>query len=362
MTDEKKQPEKRREVKAPTVILSLALATARAQELANSKRESYTVYRIESGSYEGRHTFEPSSVAVPSSWRPVQTFEPERAALAVGALTLEAAPGEFRNPYPEGSTLSVEEEKAEPLCEDCQRGTPLSADGTNHIFGEQVGDVRPCDAAANFYVDDSRGVEAVISDALDFARRCALAERSRFIVYKLEESGGLSYRVRRESLKLNFLILRGNWSVAKTVEPLPASAAEVEAEARTKKEAILRLYEEGTTEVAEIVKRVKARPSYVAQVLQQAGHLSGYFDLYQTTGAEANVYTRYFRNVLNFRNVEAARESVQRLDRLYNYFERLGDRAGQHQACVIALLGKNRARWSGKIDESQVFHEWLVSH
>ena len=52
--------------------------------------------------------------------------------------------------------------------------------------------------------------------------------------------------------------------------------------------------------------RVKARPSYVAQVLQQAGHLDGYFDLYTTTGREQNVYTRYFRNVLHFRNVEAA--------------------------------------------------------
>jgi hypothetical protein len=74
------------------------------------------------------------------------------------------------------------------------------------------------------------------------------------------------------------------------------------------------------------------------------------------------VYTRYFRNVLAFRNVEAARESVQRIDRLYNYFERLGDRAGQHQAMVMALTGKNRARWSGKLEESEVFSEWLAAH
>ncbi|HKG13189.1 MAG TPA: hypothetical protein VKB12_07610, partial [Pyrinomonadaceae bacterium] len=77
---------------------------------------------------------------------------------------------------------------------------------------------------------------------------------------------------------------------------------------------------------------------------------------------EQNVYTRYFRNVLHFRNVEAARESVARIDRLYNYFERLGDRAGQHQAMVMALTGKNRARWSGKLEESQVFSEWLAAH
>src|SRR5918912_2806545 len=93
--------------------------------------------------------------------------------------------------------------------------------------------------------------------------------------------------------------------------------AEESAEHRTKKEQILSLYEQGTRDIAEIVRRVKARPSYVAQVLQTAGHLDGYFDLYTTTGREQNVYTRYFRNVLAFRNLEAARESVQRIDRLY---------------------------------------------
>jgi type I site-specific restriction endonuclease len=141
-----------------------------------------------------------------------------------------------------------------------------------------------------------------------------------------------------------------------------AAQTEETAEHHTKKELILGLYEQGTTDIAEIVRRVKARPSYVAQVLQHAGHLDGYFDLYTTTGREQNVYTRYFRNVLAFRNAEAARESVQRIDRLYNYFERLGDRAGQHQAMVMALTGKNRARWSGKLEESEVFSEWLAAH
>ena len=143
------------------------------------------------------------------------------------------------------------------------------------------------------------------------------------------------------------------------------AAAQAEAtgvEQKTKKEQIVSLFESGTRDIAEIVRRVKARPSYVAQVLQQAGHLDGYFDLYTTTGREQNVYTRYFRNVLHFRNVEAARESVARIDRLYNYFERLGDRAGQHQAMILALTGKNRARWSGKLEESQVFGEWLAAH
>ena len=132
--------------------------------------------------------------------------------------------------------------------------------------------------------------------------------------------------------------------------------------ALSKKEQILALYEGGVTDIARIVREVAARPSYVAQVLQSAGHLSGYFDLYTTTAREQNVYTRFFRNVLAFRSVEAARESVQKIDRLYNYFERLGDRAGQHQAMVMALTGKNRARWSGKTEEAALFNEWLIAH
>ena len=133
-------------------------------------------------------------------------------------------------------------------------------------------------------------------------------------------------------------------------------------EPRSKKEQIIAYYQSGVTDIAQIVRRVGARPSYVAQVLQGAGLLTGYFDLYTTTAREQNVYTRFFRNVLSFKTVEAAKESVRRIDRLYNYFERLGDRAGQHQAMVLALTGKNRARWSGKQEESEIFNEWLATH
>ena len=133
-------------------------------------------------------------------------------------------------------------------------------------------------------------------------------------------------------------------------------------ETRSKKDQILALYESGLTDIAQIVRKVGARPSYVAQVLQNAGRLTGYFDLYTTTAREQNIYSRFFRNVLSFKTVEAARESVQKIDRLYNYFERLGDRAGQHQAMILALTGKNRARWSGKMEESKIFSEWLAQH
>ena len=146
---------------------------------------------------------------------------------------------------------------------------------------------------------------------------------------------------------------------APRTEPGDATTTE---EPRSKKEQIIMLYQSGVTDIAQIVMRVGAQPSYVAQVLQGAGLITGYFDLYTTTAREQNVYTRFFRNVLSFKTVEAARESIRRIDRLYNYFERLGDRAGQHQAMVLALTGKNRARWSGKQEESEIFNEWLATH
>ena len=165
---------------------------------------------------------------------------------------------------------------------------------------------------------------------------------------------------------LNLELEYADEAPAKVEERATPTGAPVQApskeETHSKKERILALYESGVTDIAQLVRKVEARPSYVAQVLQGAGLLTGYFDLYTTTAREQNIYTRFFRNVLSFKTIEAARESIQKIDRLYNYFERLGDRAGQHQAMVLALTGKNRARWSGKQEESQIFSEWLAAH
>jgi hypothetical protein len=130
----------------------------------------------------------------------------------------------------------------------------------------------------------------------------------------------------------------------------------------SKKSRILELHRAGTTDIGEIARQVGTKPSYVASVLQSAGLIQGYFDLYTTTGRDQNTYSRFFRNVLSFKTVEAAKESVARIARLYSYFERIGDRAGQHHAEVLALTGRNRARWSGKKEESRVFEEWLFNH
>jgi hypothetical protein len=130
----------------------------------------------------------------------------------------------------------------------------------------------------------------------------------------------------------------------------------------SKKSRILELFNAGLTELGAIAEKVSTKPSYVASVLQNAGLISGYFDLYTTTALEQNLYSRFFRNTLSFKSVEAAKESVARIAGLYEYFGRLGDRAGQHHAEVLALMGRNRARFSGKLEEAGVFEDWLFNH
>ncbi len=149
-----------------------------------------------------------------------------------------------------------------------------------------------------------------------------------------------------------------------TLAEKPVAIVDIDSARRgsSKKQQILDLYKSGRTDPVELAAHTETRPSYVAQVLQKAGLVSGYFDLYTTTASEQNVYSRYFRGVLSFKNVAAARASIARIDELYRHFEEMGDRAGQHQAMVIALTGQNRARWIGKQREAAIFHAWLCTH
>jgi hypothetical protein len=75
-----------------------------------------------------------------------------------------------------------------------------------------------------------------------------------------------------------------------------------------------------------------------------------------------NVYSKLFASQLGFKNVDTARHSVAVIDRLYTQFETAGDRAGQHHALSMALVMFNRARWTGKACEADVFRQWLVAH
>jgi hypothetical protein len=128
----------------------------------------------------------------------------------------------------------------------------------------------------------------------------------------------------------------------------------------TKKDLALSMHASGRS-VEEIAATLKCAPSYVANALVAAGKTSDYSDLYTSSIAQ-NAYARMFNGVLRFKNVEAARESVARIDALFHQFAQERDRRGQHQAQLMALIGKNRAEGIGKNAEARVFLEWLTTH
>ncbi|HEX7314038.1 MAG TPA: hypothetical protein VF297_08950 [Pyrinomonadaceae bacterium] len=129
----------------------------------------------------------------------------------------------------------------------------------------------------------------------------------------------------------------------------------------SKKDQIVSLFLSGMGEVEDIAVITGARPSYVASVLQEAGLHSGYFDLYTSTSQPQNIYSKFFAGKLGFKDVETASESIALIDRLYRQFEFAGDRAGQHHALTMALTMFDRARWTAKGREAEVFLNWLTA-
>jgi hypothetical protein len=136
---------------------------------------------------------------------------------------------------------------------------------------------------------------------------------------------------------------------------------EEKAGVKSKKDMILSLFNSGTTEIEAIVAITGAKPSYFGSVLQREGLIDNYFDLYTSTAFPQNVYSKYFVGKLGFRNVFTARQSVRTLEEAYRYFDINQDRAGQHHALEMALTMLDRARWTGKLEEAEIYRRWLVS-
>lgn len=130
----------------------------------------------------------------------------------------------------------------------------------------------------------------------------------------------------------------------------------------TKKSQIIKLWHEGLHNLWDIAEDMGTRPSYVASVLQDAGLISGYYDLYNTPENPVNIYSESFQGRLGFRDVNAAIRSVQIIDSTYQDLSEIQDRAGQHHCLVTALTMFNRARYSGKEEEADVFRKWLIEH
>ena len=130
---------------------------------------------------------------------------------------------------------------------------------------------------------------------------------------------------------------------------------------QSKKEMILSLYDSGTTEIETIAATSGAKPSYVGSVLQKEGLIDNYFDLYTSTAHPQNIYSKHFRGKLGFKDVKTAQSSVKTLERAHRYFDENKDRAGQHHTLELALTMLNRARWTGKLEEAEIYRQWLVN-
>jgi hypothetical protein len=126
-----------------------------------------------------------------------------------------------------------------------------------------------------------------------------------------------------------------------------------------KKIRAIELYDEGVTDVETIAARLRTSASYVANTLAAAGRTVGYHDLYTSTGLDRTRYARLFNGVLRFKDMEAARSSVDKLNELYEMFRRDRDRRGMFHAEFLALTGIHRAHGCGKHDEAMVFAHWL---
>src|SRR5262245_36207342 len=129
----------------------------------------------------------------------------------------------------------------------------------------------------------------------------------------------------------------------------------------SKKDQIISLFTSGISSLEDLAMITRARPSYIASVLQEAGLMSGYFDLYTTTSHPMNVYSKFFAGRLGYKDEAAARQSVELIERYYRQFETAGDRAGQHHALMMAMTMFDRSRWTRKPREAEIFRQWLLA-
>ncbi|HND09333.1 MAG TPA: hypothetical protein PKI49_12345 [Pseudomonadota bacterium] len=126
----------------------------------------------------------------------------------------------------------------------------------------------------------------------------------------------------------------------------------------TKKQLSVSMYDRGMNVVA-IAKLLRCEPSYVANALIDQGRVPAYVDLYTSTGPQ-NEDAKELEGVLKFTDAASARDSVAKIEKLWQRFSAERNRRGMHQCEVVALIGRNRAIGIGKHVEAQVFADWLL--
>jgi hypothetical protein len=146
-----------------------------------------------------------------------------------------------------------------------------------------------------------------------------------------------------------------------TTKKAPAARPATNKPSLSKKDQIQALFTGGITDVNDLAVITHSRPSYVAGVLQDNKLMSGYFDLYTSSSNPMNIYSKFFAGKLGFKDEDTARESVDWIDHMYHQFETAEDRAGQHHCLLMALTMFDRARWTGKGPEADIFRRWLMA-
>jgi hypothetical protein len=129
---------------------------------------------------------------------------------------------------------------------------------------------------------------------------------------------------------------------------------------KTKKETIIAMFKAGVDQIEIIASVTETKPSYVASVLQNEGLIDRYFDLYTSTNMPQNIYSKHFQGRLGFKDVETAERGVRVLDAAYKHFDLQHDRAGQHHTLEMALMMLDRARWTNKLPEAEIYRQWLM--
>ena len=99
----------------------------------------------------------------------------------------------------------------------------------------------------------------------------------------------------------------------------------------TRKSQIVALYLSGMHDIEDLSMVTGARPSYICNVLREAGLEDGYFDLYTSSKHPMNVYSKFFTDKLGFKDAQSAQDSVENIDKMYGQFE-LGVDDGQSRA------------------------------
>lgn len=130
----------------------------------------------------------------------------------------------------------------------------------------------------------------------------------------------------------------------------------------TKKEQILKAWYDGERDIRLLALDLNSTPSYVASVLQEAQLIEGYYDLYTSSRKPLNIYSQEMNERLGFKNIEIARRGVEKLEEAYHGLGEMKDRAGQHHFMMLSLIMFNRARFSGKLAEADLYRDWLVRH